>query len=80
MFAPILAQARDLINSALTPGDTAVDATVGNGHDMSWLSASARRDALWALTSSHPPSPWREDGFVNGLEERVELLFAGTRK
>jgi len=37
VFEPILAQARNLIHCALTPGDTAVDGTVGNGHDTLFL-------------------------------------------
>jgi len=47
----------------------------------SWLSASARRDALSALTSSHPPSPRRPDGFVMpDSRKESSRFFAGTRR
>jgi Putative rRNA methylase len=37
VFPPILDQARDWIRRVLGPGDLAVDATVGNGHDTLFL-------------------------------------------
>jgi predicted methyltransferase len=36
-LAPILVQANDLVRRVLKPGDLAVDATVGNGHDTVFL-------------------------------------------
>jgi predicted methyltransferase len=36
-LSPILVQANDLVRRVLKPGDLAVDATVGNGHDTVFL-------------------------------------------
>ncbi|MFD2171811.1 class I SAM-dependent methyltransferase [Tumebacillus lipolyticus] len=37
VIAPLLRYARELLSIALSPGDVAVDATVGNGHDTLFL-------------------------------------------
>lgn len=79
MFAPILAQARDLIKSALQPGDTAIDATVGNGHDTLFLAEcvgpSGRVVGFDIQPSAHTATARRLRGA--GLQERVELLLRG---
>ena len=79
MFAPILAQARDLINSALTPGDTAVDATVGNGHDTLFLAECVGPTGRVVGFDIQPSALTvaRRRLREAGLEERVELLLRG---
>ena len=79
MFAPILAQARDLINSALTPGDTAVDATVGNGQDTLFLAECVGPTGRVVGFDIQPAALTATARRLReaGLEERVELLLRG---
>ncbi len=79
MLAPILAQARNLIQSALTPGDTAVDATVGNGHDTLFLAECVGPRGR-VVGFDIQPSALAETTrrlHAAGLDERVELLLRG---
>ena len=79
MFEPILAQARNLINSALTPGDTAVDATVGNGHDTLFLAECVGPTGRVVGFDIQPAALTETTRRLReaGLEERVELLLRG---
>ena len=79
VFAPILAQARDLINRALTPGDTAVDATVGNGHDTLFLAECVGPTGRVVGFDIQPSALTETTRRLRdaGLEERVELLLRG---
>jgi len=79
VLAPILAQARSLVNSALTPGDTAVDATLGNGHDTLFLAecvGPTGRVVGFDIQQSALTETTRRLREA-GLEERVELLLRG---
>jgi len=77
--APILAQARDLIRSALTRGDTAVDATVGNGHDTLFLAECVGPTGRVVGFDIQPSALTETTRRLReaGLDERVELLLRG---
>jgi predicted methyltransferase len=79
VLAPILAQARNLINCALTPGDTAVDATVGNGHDTLFLAECVGPTGRVVGFDIQPAALTETTRRLReaGLEERVELLLRG---
>jgi predicted methyltransferase len=79
VFAPILAQARDLIKSALKPGDTAIDATVGNGHDTLFLAECVGPTGHVVGFDIQPSALTVTARRLRaaGLEERVELVLRG---
>jgi predicted methyltransferase len=79
VFAPILTQARDLIRSALTPGDTAVDATVGNGHDTLFLAECVGPTGRVVGFDIQPSALAETTRRLReaGVEGRVELLLRG---
>ena len=79
MLAPILAQARDLVRSALTPGDTAVDATVGNGHDTLFLAECVGPTGRVVGFDIQPSALAATTRRLReaGLDDRVDLLLRG---
>ena len=71
--------AKDHVVAALRPGDAAVDATAGNGHDTAFLADAVGADGrVWAFdvqTAALDATRARLD--ANGVAERVTLIHRG---
>jgi predicted methyltransferase len=79
ILPPILAQAREWIKLVLEPGDMAVDATIGNGHDTAFLAervGPAGRVVGFDVQASALAETARRLRQA-GLEDRVELVRRG---
>jgi ubiquinone/menaquinone biosynthesis C-methylase UbiE len=68
-----------IMASFLRPGDAAVDATCGNGHDTLWLARLVGPDGrVWGFDiQEQAVSATRQRLAEAGMAERVELFLAG---
>ncbi|HKM54271.1 MAG TPA: class I SAM-dependent methyltransferase [Isosphaeraceae bacterium] len=79
---PVLTLARDYVRRVLLPGDMAVDATVGNGHDTFFL-ANCVGSAGRVIGCDIQPVALRQASArlsAAGVLERVELLLLGHER
>jgi hypothetical protein len=79
LISPVLALARDHVRRVLLPGDLAVDATVGNGHDTLFLASHVGPGGkvigcdIQPIALEHASARLRTAGVL----ERVVLLLLG---
>ena len=71
--------AREVILRAVEPGDTAVDATMGNGHDTQMLcEAVGPEGRVWAFdVQAQAVEETRNRLRAQGLDGRAELILSG---
>lgn len=76
---PVLALARDHVRRVLLPGDLAVDATVGNGHDTLFLAECVGPAGKVVGCDIQPLALQQASARLRtaGVLERVELLLMG---
>ncbi len=82
LFESILAQARALVRRAVKPGDTVVDATVGNGHDTLFLAHHVGPEGRVIGFDIQPRAldATRLRLHEAGLEARVRLVLRGHQE
>ena len=71
--------AREVILRAAEPGDTVVDATMGNGHDTQMLCETVGPEGrVWAFdVQAQAVEETRNRLRAQGLEDRAELILSG---
>lgn len=79
---PLTRRAHERIAAHLHPGDLALDATAGNGHDTLFLARSVGAEGhVWALDIQHAAiESTRRRLKEQALEERVTLIQAGHER
>ena len=72
-------QAREVILRAVEPGDTVVDATMGNGHDTQMLCETVGPEGrVWAFdVQAQAVEETRNRLRAQGLDGRAELILSG---
>ena len=78
-FPSILDTAKQLIALRVMPGDTVIDATVGNGHDTLFLARLVGREGLVYGFDIQQVALERTAARLQeaGLQDRVQLIHAG---
>lgn len=79
MTTPLTQQAQEFIGQAIQPGDEAIDATAGNGHDTLFLARAAGPTGTVYAFDIQPAAleATRDRLRRAGLDERVRLIRCG---